>query len=208
MLDVQREETSNPFDYLDTRFEEIERQKKSATPIVNNNYSRVYDPKKADTTLVKFGSDYDEDMSFREYCNKSQQVKQPALFGQDVMEEMVDPTKWNPDPTIIHKLLTQMITCSLIVGEIDLKQWVTRHMEKKYEEIFKDTMQLESWMEFIIEFTLAQYPCDNVPESVMEDFDTYQCKIAEALADEMGELPCNSYLEQLGEILGRYIFGS
>jgi hypothetical protein len=123
------------------------------------------------------------------------------------MEEMVDPTKWNPDPTIIHKLLTQMITCSLIVGDIDLKQWVTRHMEKKYEEIFKDTIQLESWMEFIVEFTLAQYPCDNVPDSVLEDFDTYQCKIAEALADEMGELPCNPYLEQLGEILSRYMFG-
>ena len=208
MLDVQREETNNPLDYLDARFEEIERQKKPATHIVNNNYIRAYDPKKADTTLVKFGSDYDEDMSFREYRNKSQEVKQPALFGEDIMNEMIDPLEWTPDPTIIHKLLTQMITCSLIIGDIDLKQWVTRHMEKKYEELFADTMQLDSWMEFIVEFILNQYPCDNVPESVMDDFDTYQCKIAEALADEMGELPCNSYLEQLGEILGRYIFGS
>lgn len=219
MLDVQREETSNPFDYLDARFEEIERQKRPLTSTVNNNAVRVYDPKKGNTILVPkwnqdgslvrtLGSDYDEDkenMTFKDWLNKPKdsEPKQQSLFSNDEMGE-VDITKWQPDPTIIHYLACQLTSCSLIVNkDLDLKQWITRHMEKKYNEIFSSAcgIEFETWADNYVEFIVSHYSDENTPEVVYDDWDSYLSKIASALADELGEYPENPYLTYYIELL-------
>ena len=218
MLDVQREETNNPFDYLDARFEEIERQKKPV-PTANSNSITVYNYQKGNTiTVPKWnkdgslaktpGSDYDEDLkdtTFREWLNKPKdpEPKEQTLFSKDEMGE-IDITKWQPDPTIIHYLACQLASCSLIVNkDLDLKQWIVRHMEKKYDEIFSSVngLEFETWADNYVEFIISHYSDEKVPEEVYDDWDLYSSKIASALADELGEYPENPYLANYIELL-------
>jgi hypothetical protein len=220
MLDVQREETDNPLDYLDRRFEEIEEQKRKSV-INNTNTGRLIQslpsPKwNGDGALVKSpGSDYDiDDMNFKEWLNRPKdpeppKVKEPTLFGEEEMDELVDITKWQPDPTIIHYLVCQLLCCSLIVNkDIDIKQWVNKFMIKKYDEIFGDAHGIEfgNWSESYIEFIIGHYSDSNAPEVIYDDWDLYQSRIAEALSNELSEYPENDYLAQYKEVLIRYIY--
>lgn len=210
MLDVQREETNNPLDYLDARFEEIEAKKAQAAK--DASQSRVF--------LNNINNNTREDLEDKEFYswihserNKANESKeagysQPSLFGEEVMEELVDPTKWQPDPTIIHYLVCQLLTSSLIVNkDIDLKQWVKVHMEKKYDQIFSgaDKMEFTTWADALVEFIVNHYSDANIPEEVYDDWDTYQSKIAAAILDEIGEYPSNDYLEAYAAVLNNYI---
>lgn len=207
MLDVQREETNNPLDYLDARFEEIEAKKKPANmPIVS--VSNIPAPKwNTDGSLSK-GSDFDkdaEDKDFYDWIHQNRKTEQPTLFTNEEMGD-IDITKWQPDPTIIHHLVCQLVTSSLIVNkDIDLKQWITRHMEKKYDEIFGSAASFEfcNWAEPYVEFILNHYSDENIPD-VADDWDAFQGRLAEALIDELSEYPSNGYMDCYSDILMRY----
>lgn len=223
MLDVEIEHVDNPLAYLDTRFDEIqESKKKKATvnPSVTNppvgkaanTHSSWVSGKSstASTSSLQTYDVFDDDYSFRDYLNKQRETKELTLFSEDEMEEMTDTSKWNPDPTIIHKLVCQMVTCSLIVSDdIDLKQWITRWMNKKYEEIFNsESTQFEEWKEFIVDFMLNQYMIIEkcIPDI---DYDLLQSKIAGAIHDELYQYcPDNSnpYIKDYMEVLTRYIY--
>lgn len=223
MLDVEVEQVNNPLAYLDTRFDEIqESKKKKATvnPSVTNppvgkaanTHSSWVSGKSntASTSSLQTYDVFDDDYSFRDYLNKQRETKELTLFSEDEMEEMTDTSKWNPDPTIIHKLVCQMVTCSLIVSDdIDLKQWITRWMNKKYEEIFNsESTQFEEWKEFIVDFMLNQYMIIEkcIPDI---DYDLLQSKIAGAIHDELYQYcPDNSnpYIKDYMEVLTRYIY--
>lgn len=220
MLDVEIEQVSNPLEYLDERFIEIEEAKRKATPV-----QRVYNPSKGDTEVKylsplvrdeqraakKLTPDKDDEFFDWLHSNRKQPTEsyhQPSIFGEEVMEEMVDITKWQPDPTIIHYLCCQLLTCSLIVNkDIDLKQWVTRHMQKKYDEIFsgEENHEFDMWSDSYVEFIINHYSDENIPADVYEDWDTYQSKIAEAILDEIAEFPTNSYIEGYSTTLTHYI---
>ena len=125
------------------------------------------------------------------------------------MTELIDTSKWEPDPTIIHYLVCQLATCSLIVDSgIDLKQWITKWMDKKYDQIFSGSQSQEfsTWAECYIEFIIGHYSDENVPVDVYDDWDVYQGKIAEALANELMEYPSNDYTVVYVEILSRYVY--
>lgn len=207
MLDVEREVTSNPFDYLDARFDEIEAKKREASKKVP-----VYTPP---TTTNHGGSDYDGD--FYDWIHKKGNTEKPkeepvvyspTLFDKDTMDEMVDPTKWAPDPTIIHYLAVQLLTCSLIVSkDLDLKQWVHKWMTKKYEEIFRGTeeVEMENWADFYVEFILNHYDVDAVPMEILDDYDQYISSIALDLLGELDALPENPYIEIYKTKLNMYV---
>ena len=219
MLDVQVEQVNNPLEYLDTRFIEIEEKKRKATPVVtvgNTNERKspwIPEGRNEKPASRVFGNDYDEDYSFREWLNKKEEAKEQTLFSEEEMAEMTDVTKWEPDPTIIHYLVCQMITCSLIVNEnIDLKQWVNRWMNKKYKELFgsdcDEGVQFNEWKEFIVEFLITQYNDSNVPAELYDDWDLYQSKIASAMYNELYQYTdgSNPYIEAYNEVLARYIY--
>ena len=222
MLDVEIEQVDNPLAYLDTRFDEIQEAKKkktvqsaTANPPVDkaaNTHSSWVSGKSstASTSSLQTYNVFDDDYSFRDYLNKQRETKELTLFSEDEMEEMTDTSKWNPDPTIIHKLVCQMVTCSLIVSDdIDLKQWITRWMNKKYEEIFNsESTQFEEWKEFIVDFMLNQYMIIEkcIPDI---DYDLLQSKIAGAIHDELYQYcpdNSNSYIKDYMEVLTRYIY--
>lgn len=216
MLDVEIEHVDNPLAYLDTRFDEIQEAKKKRVPVTsttinppvikaseNNNHSPWIPGNKRN-----FGSDFDEDYSFREYLNTKKEVKEPTLFSDDEMTEMIDASSWEPDPEIIHQLVCQMITCSLIVSnKIDLRQWITKWMDKKYEELFSlNPSQFEEWSEFIVEFQINQYIDSETPDEVLENMDLYYSKIASAMYNELYPYSDNEYITSYMEILTRYTY--
>jgi hypothetical protein len=124
------------------------------------------------------------------------------------MAEMIDTSGWEPDPTIIHRLVCQMVTCSLIVSDkVDLKQWITKWMNKKYEELFSQIpSQFSEWSEFIVDFQINQYLDPDTPDEVLGDMDMYQSKIAKAMYYELYPYSENDYVSSYMEILTRYIY--
>ena len=233
MLDVEIEHVDNPFAYLDTRFDEIQEAKRKRVPVTSTTINPLviktseednhspWIPNSKNPPYVpstreplergSFGSDFDEDYSFREYLNNKKEVKEPPLFSDDEMAEMIDTSGWEPDPTIIHKLICQLISCSLIVSDsIDIKQWINRWMTKKYKEIFgaTESSQFQEWKEFAVEFILNQYPYvdDSVPDI---DYDLIQSKIANAMYSELLQYNpdgTNLYINDYMEVLTRYIY--
>ena len=225
MLDVEREVADNPYDFLDKRFDEIEEAKKKTTAInppvikVSENNHSPWIPNK--TSVVNsasnvFDNDFDEDYSFRDWQLKQQEKKEPTLFSDSEMNKMIDISSWEPDPTIIHKLVCQMVTCSLIVGEnIDLKQWIVKWMDKKYKEIFgfdsTKSSQFQEWKDFIVEFMVNQYSLvDNtIPTGIIDNWDLIQSKVASAMYTELYQYApddTNPYIDDYKEILMRYIY--
>lgn len=224
MLDVEIEHVDNPLAYLDTRFDEIQEAKRKRVPVTSTtinppvikasedgNHS-PWIPNKStpvvNPTSRAFGNDFDEDYSFREWQDRQNKAKEPTLFSDDEMAEMIDVSGWEPDPTIIHRLVCQMVTCSLIVSNnIDLKQWITRWMDKKYEELFSQIpSQFDEWSEFIVEFQINQYIDSDTHDEVFEDMNMYQSKIAKAMYDELYTYSENDYVSSYMEILTRYIY--
>ena len=203
MLDVQREEVDNPYDFLDKRFEEIEAQKRKV-PVSKsyNSMQEFYDEQK-DKDI--------ENEDFRSWMHRKEEAleaKQPTIFSEEEMAEMTDLTKWEPDPCIIHQLVCQMVTCSLIVNkDIDLKQWVTRHMNNKYTEIFGDDVEnLSNWKDFIVEFQINRYMEPNMPDELYDDPDWLQSKVAGAMYRDLYPYSNEAYIQEYMEILSRYIY--
>lgn len=218
MLDVDIEPVDNPLAYLDDRFDAIEAKKKSFyqfTPKMPNlPTSRIVNPQWDENGALvnqraNFGSDYDKDkenISFREWLNKPKDSEEPTLFSEEEMGD-IDPTKWQPDPTVIHRMVIYLITCSFITNDsIDLKQWIHSHMVKKYDQIFFDESMFTEWKDFIIEFLINHYSCLlNIPDEIIDEYDTWQSKIAEAIVDELGEYPTNGYIDQYVNHLMEYL---
>ena len=228
MLDIQVEKVDNPLAYLDTRFDEIEAKKKKAvvtpvTPTVNtsNNSKSPWIPN--GTKIINPAlRDFDEDYSFRDWQNEKKAAEtketfnqEPTLFSEEEMGK-IDTSKWEPDPTIIHKLVCQMVTCSLIVSDnIDLKQWINRWMNKKYGEIFgpdgNESSQFNEWKEFIVEFMTNQYLIDDddIPSEIIDDWELIQSKVASAIYTELYQYApdgVNVYMDDYKEVLMRYIY--
>lgn len=215
MLDVQREETENPLDYLDARFEELERKKSPTNSVITNSTAKTTNTNETnmfvspkwnkDGSLNNFNNAVIENMTFRDWL-KGSKVKEPeqqSLFTKEEMEE-IDAFDWQPDPTIIHHLACQLATCSLIINkDIDLKQWIVRHMQKKYNELFlsADSIEFDTWADTYVDFIISHYNNDQVPGDDCDYWDFYLSRIAAALVDELGEYPENPYLAKYIDLL-------
>lgn len=239
MLDVEIEHVDNPLAYLDTRFDEIQEAKRKKvavtstainppvikasedgnhSPWIPNSKKQPYAPLTIESLERAIsaisGSDLDEDCSFREWQNRQNKAKEPTLFPEDEMAGMVDSSKWEPDPTIIHRLVCQMVTCSLIVSDnIDLKQWISRWMDKKYKEIFgsNEDAQFLEWKEFIVEFMVTQYTLQDtaIPVVVAEDWDLLASKVASYMHGELYQYApdgTNKFIDDYIEVLSRYSY--
>ena len=191
MLDVEREIVDNPFEFLDKRFEEIESKKKEE------------DEKPYTHNFGKYYKEICDDDLYHWESKKENKPKELPLFD-DYQEET---TEWKPDAAIIHALVCQIVTCSLIINQnIDLKQWITKYMVKKYNEIFCAEESFDTWCEYIIEFMLNKYDVldKNMPEYDVYNYDSVRNKITEAMTEELDKYPTNHYIESYKEQLTIY----
>ena len=214
MLDVEREIVDNPFDFLDKRFDEIENLKKSEAKSqvflsnINNN-SHIEDKDEDFYSWIHSNRNKSAEIKESLYASPQDYYKEPTLFDEKTMKDLEVTDEWMPDEKKIHHLVCQLIACSLIVNkEIDLKQWIVRHMVKKYDELFKchNSIQFDNWKEYIIEFMIGQYDDSDVSAEVLDEFGMYQAKIANAMYDELSEYPSNSYIEQYKEQLTLFMY--
>lgn len=191
-LEVERHEVSNSLDYLDTRFDEIQKRKESNSSI--SNYSGY------DNKVTSFPWD--------------KEPKELDMFEKYPFENSKDDLSvydWTPDPKKIHKAVVSMITCSFIVSteKFDLKQWVVKHLNKVYKKVFGDyedinhSLAFSEWKDFIIQFTLDYYAEDSPLKDV--DMDLYISRIASALCTELEEFSNNEYINAYINDLEQYI---
>lgn len=187
-LKVERCEVTNDLEYLDKRFQEIERQKNSQaalhpvqnTSLVNRN---------AITSMEDF---YDW------HRNKTKSIE-----GNLFEENAENSIEWQPNDAAIHKAVINLITCNLNISveKFDLKQWITRYMMKVYRKIFGElnerTLAYSSFVEyseFMLCFLINYFDVEDAPEDMEEPY--IHSHIAEAMIRELEPYrEQNAYIE-------------
>lgn len=199
-LKVEREEYTNSLSWLDDRFDEIIRNKSRRANNTDNN-------------LFPFNSFHTWLNSELENPKDIKESNESSLWENEVKKDDTSfdassDIDWEPDPTIIHHFAAQMITCSLIVNkEVDLKQWIYRHMDKKYSELFPSPHIFEEWKDFIVEHLIYKYievDC-NIPVQLCENTDEVSSRVAMALYDELYVYTNNTFIEEYKDVISRYI---
>ena len=209
-LEVERHEVPNTLEYLDARFDEI--AKKKATERKNNWDSSNIAPtghffdwihsKPVPKEQDLFGDNPDKETSVIPY------LRDDHMFNPSITDD------WQPDPKKIHAAVVHMITCNLIINpdKFDLKQWVTKHMENVYLKVFGESSIYEcehntcgafsEWRDFIIQHTLDYFDTTDVPDSMWDDANLFQSRVAQAMRDEIMEfIDVNPYIEAYNEAL-------
>lgn len=203
MLDIEKEEVTNPLECLDIRFDEIQKKKESNKPFISHSISD--------------GIDMDEDFSDWMHKKNTSKVEQPevkvkntpkelTVYDDEIMKELEIPM-YSPDPAKIHSMVTKLVMCSLIIDpkKVDLKQWIARHMKKKYDELFTQDMSFDYWCDFAVEYLFQEYSDPEAPAEFYLATDELHAILAEAMIDELGEYPYNGYIELYINVLNRYL---
>ena len=203
MLDVEREEVDNHLDYLDERFDEIEKAKAT---LIKPNHNFVYKG-------IDASKDTDKSyVPFNEASKKKPAEERQLKFWDDeeLKEEVVihdGIEDWIPDPDAVDKAVTQILLCSLLVNpkNVNLDNWVSR-MDSYYDNFFKDIDAFNQWCDFIIQYVLDHFNDDTVPDSYFDYWDIYQSTIAFAIYTELEAYENNSkYIKEYLKNLESYI---
>lgn len=215
-LQVERHEVPNSLGYLDARFDEIERKKAAANP------PSAFSPQASYAAPLK--SD-EHDTSFFNWLHsdkKKESAVQPCLdFSKGQYDKSGSPSaddvcNWTPDPKKVHEAAVHMVTLNLILNpkDFNFKHWVSRHMTNVYRKVFGaygeyDTAlptAFSEWRDFIIQFTLDYFDCDDAPAQVFDDPDLLIGIVAQALIDELSEYTnLNPYIQEYINTLYQYI---
>ncbi len=205
-LEVERHEVSNDLEYLDARFEEIERRKSQV-----NIGSAIHKESP------------EANASFQEYLHARREPKeQEILFGNTQELTPEDEAKmnelamgWQPNPQAIHSAVVKMVTCSFIVNpeKINFKQWIVNHMENVYKRVFVDISSsnhycdaFKEYKDFIIQFIMDYFNLDDVPDVLMDNYDILQSRIASAMMKELEPyMKQNAYMEEYYNALLDYV---
>lgn len=202
MLDVERETVDNPLEYLDNRFNEIEKKKaeERKSQFISSYSTGSYN-----------WSNYENDNSFESWLkNKRPEpvVKEQFLFDDKTMKEMESIPKINIPLEEVHKCVVKMLTCSLLinVNEFNMDSWIRNHMKTKYDTLFAAPQTFDQWSEFIVDFLVTNYYDDSLPEEAYYDYDSIQSELAVAMYEELDTYKgVNSYIDEYLKVINRYI---
>ena len=210
-LEVERHEVPNTLSYLDDRFTEIEKQKAAKNTTNGNATEEVWNNTNTKNNFYDWYHGKQEPKELSLFPEESGFTKEDEKILQDVTA-----TDWTPSPSKIHAAVTHMLTCSLIVNaeKINLDQWVTKHMKNLYDKIFSDDVLAQSkdtitsfkeWLDFIVQYTLDYFDVKDVPDELLDNFDVFQTKVAEALIDEISKYSgANEYIQDYIDALSYY----
>lgn len=203
-LDVERHEVSNSLEYLDARFDEIVKKKEEAKP--KENYGSGF------SDWLHHGPVFKEQSFFDDFLDK--EVTKTPYLSDGSMLDNIGIEDWQPDSKKIHAAVVHMITCNLILNpdKFDLKQWIVKHMSNVYRKIFGESSIYEcehdacgafsEWRDFIIQYTLDYFSTSDVPDIILENYDFFQSRIAQAMSDEIMEfIDVNPYIKAYDDAL-------
>ena len=196
MLDVQREVVNNPLEYLDKRFDEIEKSKE----IYKKPLSSPDNLWKLDTYKNNKPLDWN-------YCSKT--TTELPLFSDVEVEETdnLESLDFAPDPNTIHEMVVRMVMCSLafkVDSKFDFKQWITRHMDKVYSNIFLTQDSFRAWCDFIVEYSVENYS-DTSDSSQYLSLDELYMLVADAMINELTPFKSNKYINEYCKSLHYYL---
>lgn len=213
-LDIERHEIPNNLAYLDDRFEEIEKKKAKEVKATKERML-PYNP------INSFS--INDDDNFWKSLHSKNNPKELSLFEDTpVPKELTSEDEeklrqmaieWTPNEKKIHRAVCNILACNLIINpdKFDLKQWVHKHMVNMYKRIFgekfddRELNPFNQWKEFIIQFTLDNFD-DAAPDELLDDWDLYVSKVAEAIWNELTIYANeNAYVQAYQEALECYI---
>lgn len=214
-LEVERHEVANDLSYLDDRFDEIESKKAAAkNTFISSPASQNLNPKEDNGFLDYLHGNMKQPKEQSLWCTVPIPVSvNKAVTSEDEEKLRQIAIEWTPNPKKIHKAVCNILTCNLIINpeKFNLRQWIHLHMVNVYKRIFGDEFDKESpnsfnqWKDFITEFTLDNFK-DEAPDELLDDWDLYISKIAEAIFDELGEyVKENNYIRAYQESFECYI---
>lgn len=202
MLDVERHTVEEPLAYLDERFEEIE-AKNRPTPSngLAKGFSGFKDEKGQPVQADLFGAVPDRGRHY--IVSNADWVDEKDVCTHDPIEV---------DSKLLKEAATRILCCSLIVSadKIDLKQWVTRNMERVYAKLFGDMSgpympyYFASYAEWVIEWTL-DFIQDGMRTDPWTDPGYVQASIAHQLKAELTSYGSNRCIEHYCKLLDSYI---
>ena len=217
-MEVERHEAENEFKYLDDRFDEILSKKDTGKPW-SDLFQRIRE--RSDNAVIS--SFPSEDSNGNRLFSHGLKDKFPYGFKDMSLEDGQNQNKaaldWQPDKKKIHNAVISIISCSMILNaeKFDLRQWIKKYMMKVYERIFGElnmgevkgdaSCAFNEWKDFIIGFVLDNYDYSDVPDSLMEEYDVIQGKVANAIMDELFEYTDghNPYIDAYYDALSNYI---
>lgn len=195
-LEVERHQVPNTLGYLDERFNVIQSRKKVAKPDAIK--------KEIDSHWPLFKDNMDD-------LPKDTFFEKPKTETFSAKNDVDDAFDWTPDPKKIHRAVVNMVTCSFIISteKFDLRQWITRHLDKVYKGLFGDCITMgESdtfieWKDFIVQYTMDHYDEETPLKDI--DIELYLSRIAQAMCDELHEFSTNYYINVYMEALYYYV---
>lgn len=188
-LKVERH-ANNPLSYLDDRFDEIEKAK-------NEKKNREEFLQNKNIDISSFPSS-DGNNVFYPHKTESTAPIDRFLFSSDVMKGL--EKGFSLDPKVIHSTVCKMITGSFILrtDNFDLGYWIKNYMEKAYQKNFFDDLQIQEYIEFVVENVVYHYTDSKIEYSNNAEMDsTVVSKVAEAMANELAPyLGVNAYIDK------------
>ena len=220
MLNVEVETVSNPLEYLDSRFDQIDARKRrqvAQTPAITppnifinndddddaNNYRQPWDSVDDDEPYTQEGYNQGSNAITAELEKQSQQAS-AALMG------------FKPDAKLIEDTVKRMIIMSMAsnIDGLNLKSWIEKRMVGVYDKAFKNPGiedvtgidPFESWCDFIIEFSIMNFNDPSIStEEIAQDYDFYGSTVAKAIHDYLKQYEgSNKYIDEYLKSLNRY----
>lgn len=210
MLDVIREETSNPMEYLDDRFNEIKKKKVNVTA--------------TDTVPYWIKSLKSEDkLPFMEkpYNAYGNWNTTKDVYSKDIKNEQLNlwsnykatadthtyddyETTHDKDEEIVDKCIAAMITCSVMhlrksATQFNWRAFIENDMNDYYEEIFNKNSSysidsFDQWCDFIVNF-IVEYFEENYDEK--SKIRSIARKISETLEPYADDFYIDNYCKTL-----------
>ena len=202
MLDVTRELVNNPLEYLDDRFDEIEKKKVEDR---KNQFVSSY------PTNNKMRKDFEDNYSFKDWQEKKYSkvnAVQQNLFDDKTMKEMEADIPIEIPNEEIHKCVAQMLTCSLFINvkNFNMDSWIKHNMKDLYDVRFSGFLSFDSWADFIVDFLIENFPYECLNEEECYDNNLVQSAVANAMYEELSAYQDeNKYIGEYLEVLNRYI---
>lgn len=201
-LDVEIEKVTNSLEYLDKRFEEIEKlkeeQRKATYRVpLSSNYSKYTDAVKVKSEPKELSLWEEDPYTFDNWDN----------WGSDYdLDKQKVSDVYVPDSAIIRAAIAKMLTCSLVldVKKFDLKQWVMRNMKKVYDKMFINETAFNTWKDFAVDFFLDNFNDPKCPGDM--PVEEYYAYIASSMIHELEPYKdVNEYIPKYCKALEFYL---
>lgn len=192
-LNVERQVVPNPLSSLDDRFDEIVK-KKAEEKSQNTPWTSLWNRNRPEAAKFNYPTSLPT-LSNRKVKNESynpfESLYDTTKPEQPAQKEVADD-EWYPVQSDIHDAVCKMIACSLIlnVERFDLKQWITKYMNKRYDSLFSHDA-FDEWLDFAVNFFVYNYDDGTAPEDI--DIELYYGAVASAMIEELSPYDNGNY---------------